>query len=173
MRAGIITRADVESFRKEGCGLCTIWLMRQSPVKSLIDPVRAPIGKKWSYDTMHLKVPSPEGYMYITRYYDDGSHLKKSFGHAGMDTATFEKLMGQLRAFVRPHYGEIWIGKRDGLPALGAREMRDCLAEHQIIDQVTAPYRHQSMPVENTWSHDVPRTMAMLQDVLDPRAEPS
>ena len=163
MRAGVITRADVEAFRKEGCGLCTIWLMRQSPVKSLTDPVRAPVGKKWSYDTMHLKVASPEGYMYITRYYDEGSHLKKSYGHVGMDTQTFEKLMGQLRAFVRPHHGEIWIGKRDGLPALGSREMRDCLAENQIIDQVTAPYRHQSMPVENTWSHDVPRTMAMLQ----------
>ena len=98
MRSGIITREDVEAFRKEACGLCTIWLMRQSPVKTLIDPVRAPIGKKWSYDTMHLKVPSHEGFMYSTRFYDDGSHLKKSFGHSGMGTETFKKLVGQLRA---------------------------------------------------------------------------
>ena len=27
---------------------------------------------------------------------------------------------------------------------------------------LTAPYRHQSMPVENTWSHDVPRSMILL-----------
>ena len=170
MRAGIITREDVEAFRKEGCGLCTIWLMRQSPVKPLVDPTRAPIGKKWSFDTMHLKVASPEGFMYITRFYDDGSHFKKSYGHSGMDTPTFQKLMGQLRAFARPDHGEIWIAKRDGLPALAARAMRDCMAENQVIDQVTAPHRHQSMPVEGTWSHDVPRTMAMLQQGPGPKA---
>ena len=29
---------------------------------------------------------------------------------------------------------------------IAARVMRDCLAENQIIDQVTAPHRHQSVP---------------------------
>ena len=48
---------------------------------------------------------------------------------------------------MRPHYGEIWIGKRDGHPSLNARDMREHMAENQIADQVIAPYRHQSMPV--------------------------
>ena len=53
--------------------------------------------------------------MYITRFYDDGTHFKKSYGHARMTTDVF---MAKLRAFVRPNYGEIWIGKRDGHPSL-------------------------------------------------------
>ena len=84
MRVGVITRADVDAFRAEGCALCTIWLMRQTPVKNLTDPSRAPPGKKWSFDTMHLQKASPEGFMYITRFYDDGTHYKKSYGHARM-----------------------------------------------------------------------------------------
>ena len=102
------------------------------------------------------------GVLYITRFYDDGTHYKKSYGHARMTTDLFEALMAKLRAFVRPHYGEIWIGKRDSHPSLNARDMREHMAENQIVDQVTGPYRHQSMPVENTWSHDVPRSMILL-----------
>jgi hypothetical protein len=79
-----------------------------------------------------------------------------------MTTDVFEALMAKVRAFVRPLHGEIWIGKRDGHPSLNARDMREHMAENQIVDQVTAPYRHQSMPVENTWSHDVPRSMILL-----------
>ena len=33
MRVGVITRADVDAFRAEGCALCTIWLMRQTQLK--------------------------------------------------------------------------------------------------------------------------------------------
>ena len=118
-----------------------------------------------------MVLASPEGFchtvdcpgvLYITRFYDDGTHYKKSYGHARMTTDLFEALMAKLRAFVRPHYGEIWIGKRDGHPSLNARDMREHMAENQIVDQVTGPYRHQSMPVENTWSHDVPRSMILL-----------
>ena len=89
MRVGVITRADVDAFRAEGCALCTIWLMRTAPVKNLTDPSRAPPGKKWSFDTMHLQKASPEGFLYITRFYDDGTHYKKSYGHARMTTDVF------------------------------------------------------------------------------------
>ena len=101
-----------------------------------------------------MVLASPEGFchtvdcpgvLYITRFYDDGTHYKKSYGHARMTTDLFEALMAKLRAFVRPHYGEIWIGKRDSHPSLNARDMREHMAENQIFDQVTGPYRHQSI----------------------------
>ena len=56
--------------------------------------------------------------------YDDGTHYKKSYGHARMTTDVFEALMAKVRAFVRPLHGEIWIGKRDGHPSLNARDIR-------------------------------------------------
>ena len=36
------------------------------------------------------------------------------------------------------------------------------LSVAQIHDQATAPYQHESMPVEVTWQHDVPGTMILL-----------
>eukprot|EP00964_Phaeocystis_antarctica_P098750 scaffold64728_cov83-Phaeocystis_antarctica.AAC.1 len=56
MRAGIVTKSDVEEFVKLGCAQCIVWKMRRAPVKSLVDATLAPPGKKWSYDTLTLKV---------------------------------------------------------------------------------------------------------------------
>ena len=45
MRAGIVTKSDVEAFVKLGCAQCIVWKMRRAPVKSLIDPTLAPPGR--------------------------------------------------------------------------------------------------------------------------------
>ena len=52
MRAGIVTKSDVEAFVKLGCAQCILWKMRRAPAKSLVDATLAPPGKKWSYDTL-------------------------------------------------------------------------------------------------------------------------
>ena len=61
MRANVVTKADVEAYTKLGCIQCIIWKMRRSPVKTLTDKTPAPVGKKWSYDTLTLKVKSVSG----------------------------------------------------------------------------------------------------------------
>lgn len=42
MRAGMVTKSDVEAFGKLGCAQCIVWKMRRAPVKSLIDPTLRP-----------------------------------------------------------------------------------------------------------------------------------
>jgi len=67
-----------------------------------------------------------------------------------------------VRAWVRPVHGEIWIGRRDGHQSQRAKSFQDALCEAQIHDESTAPYQHESMPVESTWQHDVPGAMILL-----------
>eukprot|EP00964_Phaeocystis_antarctica_P163425 scaffold139570_cov130-Phaeocystis_antarctica.AAC.1 len=43
------------------CAQCIVWKMRRAPVKSLVDATLAPPGKKWSYDTLTLKVKTATG----------------------------------------------------------------------------------------------------------------
>ena len=162
MRAGVVTKADVEAFVRLGCAQCIVWKMRRAPVKSLIDPTLAPPGKKWSYDTLTLKVKTAAGNLYITRFLDNGSGKKRSYGHKDFTASTLEMLLSLMRAWVRPVHGEIWIGRRDGHPSQRAKSFQDALSEAQIHDESTAPYQHESMPVENTWQHDVPGAMILL-----------
>ena len=136
--------------------------MRRAPVKSLIDPTLAPPGKKWSYDTLTLKVKTATGNLYITRFLDNGSGKKRSYGHKDFTAPTLELLLSLMRAWVRPVHGEIWIGRRDGHPSQRAKSFQDALCEAQIHDESTAPYQHESMPVESTWQHDVPGAMILL-----------
>ena len=162
MRAGMVTKSDVEAFVKLGCAQCIVWKMRRAPVKSLIDPTLAPPGKKWSYDTLTLKVKTAAGNLYLTRFLDNGSGKKRSYGHKDFTASTLEMLLSLMRAWVRPVHGEIWIGRRDGHPSQRAKSFQDALSEAQIHDESTAPYQHESMPVESTWQHDVPGAMILL-----------
>ena len=40
--------------------------------------------------------------------------------------------------------------------------VQDALTEGQTHDESTAPYRHEALPVEVTWQHDVPGAMILL-----------
>ena len=162
LRAGLITKSDIETFVKLGCQQCIIWKMKRAPIRALVDATRAPPGKKWAYDTLTLKVKTTAGNIYITRFLDNGSGLKRSYGHSDFTSATLQKVMGMHRAWVRPTHGEIWIGKRDNHPSQAAKSFQDMLSVAQIHDQATAPYQHEAMPVEVTWQHDVPGAMILL-----------
>ena len=162
LRAGVVTKADIETFVKLGCQQCIIWKMKRAPIRPLVDATRAPPGKKWAYDTLTLKVKTTAGHIYITRFLDNGSGFKRSYGHSDFTSATLQKIMGMHRAWVRPTHGEIWIGKRDNHPSQAAKSFQDMLSVAQIHDQATAPYQHEAMPVEVTWQHDVPGAMILL-----------
>ena len=147
MRAGVVTKSDVEAFVKLGCAQCIVWKMRRAPVRSLTDSTLAPPGKKWSYDTLTLKVKTAAGNLYITRFLDNGSGKKRSYGHKDFTAPTLEMILSLMRAWVRPVHGEIWIGRRDGHPSQRAKSFQDALSDAQIHDESTAPYQHESMPV--------------------------
>jgi len=55
MRAGIVTKADIEAFVRLGCQHCVIYKMRRTPIRALTDKTSAPPGKKWSYDTLTIR----------------------------------------------------------------------------------------------------------------------
>eukprot|EP00964_Phaeocystis_antarctica_P079043 scaffold49199_cov111-Phaeocystis_antarctica.AAC.1 len=134
MRAGIVTKSDVEAFVKLGCAQCIVWKMRRAPVKSLVDPTLAPPGKKWSYDTLTLKTAT--GNLYITRFLDNGSGKKRSYGHKDFTAPTLELLLSLVRAWVRPVHGEIWIGRRDGHPSQRAKSFQDRARLRQFIEEL-------------------------------------
>ena len=162
MRTNVVTKNDVEEFTKRGCIQCIIWKMRRSPVKTLTDATRAPIGKKWSYDTLSLKVKTVAGNWYLTRFLDDGSNKKRTYAHSDFTALTLATVLAQHRAWVRPLHGEIWVGRRDGHPSQRAQLFQEALIDGQTHDESTAPYRHEAMPVEVTWQHDVPGAMILL-----------
>ena len=162
MRANVVTKTDVEMFVKQGCIQCIIWKMRRSPVKSLVDATPAPIGKKWSYDTLTLKTKTVAGNLYLTRFLDDGSGKKRTYGHSDFTAETLAGILSMHRAWVRPTHGEIWVGRRDGHPSQRAKLFQDALRDGQMHDESTAPYRHEALPVEVTWQHDVPGAMILL-----------
>ena len=170
LRAGVVTKSDIETFVKLGCQQCIIWKMRRTPIRSLADKTPAPPGKKWAYDTLTLKVKTAAGHIYLTRFLDDGSGFKRTYGHADFTSETLQKIMAMHRAWVRPTHGEIWIGKRDNHPSQAAKSFQDMLSVAQVHDQATAPYQHESMPVEVTWQHDVPCAMALLATGLGAKA---
>ena len=77
--------------------------------------------EKWAYDTLTLKVKTKLGYLYLTRFIDEGSNLRRTYGHADFTKESMEKVIALLRAYVRPWHGEIWIGRRDGHPSLRSK----------------------------------------------------
>ena len=94
-----------------------------------------------------LKVKTAVGNLYITRFLDNGSGKKRSYGHKDFTAPTLEVILSLMRAWVRPVHGEIWIGRRDGHPSQRAKSFQDALSDAQIHDESTAPYQHESMPV--------------------------
>jgi hypothetical protein len=58
LNAHIITKADIEQYVREACGICESAKMRRRAFHGISDPTPVLIGKKWVFDTLHLRVPS-------------------------------------------------------------------------------------------------------------------
>ena len=156
VNAHIITKADIEQYVREACGICESTKMRGRSFRSVTDPTPVPVGKKWVFDTMHLQVPSSQWkYIYITRFLNkltDFPGFKRSYGHVAFTSETLVGLCQRLRAFVRPIHGEIMIFKHDSLPAQKSKEMIDYMTEIAAQDQSSPPYCHEGVgDVEVTW----------------------
>ena len=67
INAHIITKADIEQYVREACGICESAKMRRRSFRGVTDPTPVPVGKKWVFDTMHLQVPSCQGSTFTSR----------------------------------------------------------------------------------------------------------
>ena len=130
---------------------------------------QAPVGKKWVCDSLSLRVPSAEHrYIKIFLAVDDGSSLAVCFGQLGETEADLQQAHDELRAFVRPHHGEIWIIRKDSLPAHRAQQLRDYLSNAQVRDELSPPYVHEGVgAAENIFQHVVPSANALLMAAPD------
>ena len=149
VNAHIITKADIEQYVREACGICESAKMRRRSFRGVTDPTPVPIGKKWVFDTMHLQAPSCLGkHIYITRFLNkltDFPGFKRSYGHSAFTSEVLIGLCQRLRAFVRPIHGEIMIFKHDSLPAQKSKEMGDYMTEITVHDESSPPYCHEGV----------------------------
>jgi hypothetical protein len=94
VNAHLITKSDVEQYVREACGICESAKMRRRAFRGITDPTPVPVGKKWVFDTVHLRVPSCQWkFIYITRFVNkmtDFPGYKRSYGHV---TFTSEELI--------------------------------------------------------------------------------
>ena len=169
---GLVCKKDVDEFAREGCGSCESSKMRRRGFTlSTIDTcsTQAPVGKKWVCDSLSLRVPSAEHrYIKIFLAVDDGSSLAVCFGQLGETEADLQQAHDELRAFVRPHHGEIWIIRKDSLPAHRAQQLHDYLSNAQVRDELSPPYVHEGVgAAENIFQHVVPSANALLMAAPD------
>ena len=80
-----------------------------------------------------------------------------------MNEADIERVVQLLRAFVRPHHGEIQVLKHDGHPTHGAHKFVKFLSSASIHDETSPPYVHEGVgECEVTWQWDAPAANALL-----------
>ena len=166
-----VSAAVVERFKREGCGICDSMKMRRRTFRhNLTDHTPVPIGKKWEFDSIKLRVPSAlGGFWYITRFIniiENGRGKKRSYGHKLLDSESIEHCIQKLRAFVRPVHGEIWIYRRDGLPAQQSHRIEDYWTDcdPSPFDETSPPYVHEGVgATENSWQWDVPAANCLLR----------
>ena len=73
----IITKNDIEEYVRRGCGICESMKMRRPPFKAITDKTAAPVGKRWTFDSLCLRTPTAEfKSLYITRFVNVIENMK-------------------------------------------------------------------------------------------------
>ena len=120
---GFITKEAIKEFVAAKCGICESAKMRRRTfrmdISGVTDNTIPEVGKSYVFDTLGLRVPCAQwAFINITRFSDrNPKGIKRSYGHISMEAAAFEKLILTMRAFVRPHTGEVHVMKKDGHPS--------------------------------------------------------
>ena len=172
LKAGKVTKADIEAYVKHGCGICDSTKMKRRPFKSLKDKTKPPIGVSWAMDSLSLRVPSAQhNFLYINRFVDRGSGKRRSYGSLTLTADTLAEVIHLHRAFVRPDHGEIHVFKSDGLPALRSYKIIEVLRDCEMRKDMSPAYIHEGVgEVEITFLHDVPSAVAMLRQAARPES---
>ena len=160
----LVTDKDVESMRARKCGICDTALMIAPPFKrSVVQPKPAP-GMYWTRDTIMLKRPSCEHkWWYITGYTDHATSKWLAMGHVDYTADTVIKLDQRLRAFNRPHRGEVMRIKSDNHPSYKSTRTVDNFDDAHMLAHYSMAYAHQMVgDAEVMWRVGVPRSNALL-----------
>ena len=170
LRASVITKADIETVIREGCGICEVAKMRRRAFTSsqVRDKTPPPVGKIWGFDTLSLRVPAAETKeVNLTRFVNilvpplPGKN--RTYAHKLMDSASIEGIIQEHRAFVRPIHGEIWAVKMDSHPTHRGRPIADFLIDSGMNKRLSPPYVHEGVgEIEVTWQWDVPAANCLL-----------
>eukprot|EP00966_Prymnesium_polylepis_P116987 2703359-Prymnesium_polylepis.1 len=75
--------------------------------KGVTDLTPSPVGKSWVMDTLKLRTVSFLGNMALQRFVDPTSNKTISFDTKGETSAEMTLSIDLLRAFNRPHHGEL------------------------------------------------------------------
>ena len=165
---GFITREAIKEFIAAKCGICESAKMRRRTfrvnISGVTDNTIPEIGKSYVFDTLGLRVPCAQwAYINITRFSDrNPKGIKRSYGHISMEAATFEKLILTMRAFVRPHTGEVHVMKKDGHPSHRSLLIQDLFVDSSMNNHESPPYVHEGVNTENSFQWSVPSAMATL-----------
>lgn len=164
--AGMVTKADIEEYRRRRCGLCESMLMNTPPFKTSqsLQPLPEP-GQYWTRDTVSLRVPTFQfKWKYMTLYTDKRSSYWLLIGHTDYTAETVTSLDQQLRTFNRPINGEVLRIKADNHPSYKAKNTIDYLSESEIGPQFSPAYGHQMVgEAEVGFRVLVPRSNALLK----------
>ena len=118
---GYVTKKDVEEFIKQSCGLCESTRMRRRPYTLKIPPLDTTVplpGKVWILDELILEVPSADhGFTAIAVAVDRNTDMVWLRPQLTQDAEDVNTTHAMLKAFVRPTHGDIFIMRKDSLPA--------------------------------------------------------
>ena len=165
---GFITKAAIQEFVASKCGICESAKMRRRTfrmdISGVTDTTIPEIGKSFVFDTLGLRVPCAQwAFINITRFTDrNPKGIRRSYGHVSMDAAAFEALILTMRAYVRPHTGEIHVMKKDGHPSHRSHLIKDLFVDSSMNNHESPPYVHEGVNTENSFQWSVPSAMATL-----------
>ena len=170
--SGRVTKADVAAFAKAGCGICESTKMKRRAFTLSTPPLDntpPPIGKVWVADELSLKIPSAQhGFTRIYLAVCRTSGKRFVAGMEGETAADVRKAEDELRNFNRPHHGELWITRKDSLPAHRSREHAADSAAANTHRQLSPPGVHEGVgPAENGFLHGTPLANAFLLQTDD------
>ena len=164
MKAGVITKADVEAFVRHGCGICDLVKRQRPAFKSVTDKTIPPVGKVWVLDSLKLRTPSLLGNSVLHRFVCKASRKRRSFGTKGETSAEITGAIDRMRAFNRPVHGEMMVVKHDQHPAMESHEFQTYTGGEQLLDASSSPYVHENVgEIEVYNKHDIDTAVAMLR----------
>ena len=155
---GYVTKKDVEEFIKQSCGICESTKMRRRPFTVKIPPLDTTIplpGKVWILDELVLEVPSADhGFTAIAVAVDRNTDMAWLRPQLTQDADDLNMTHSMLKAFVQPTWGDIYIMRKDSLPAHKSVAHKKALPALGMHGQLSPPGVHEGVhKAENLLQH--------------------
>ena len=158
---GYVTKKDVEEYIKQSCGICESTKMRRRPFSLKVPPLDTTLplpGKVWILDELILDVPSAcHGFTCIAVAVCRATDMIWLRPQLTQDAEDVNATTSALKAWVLPTHGEIYIIRKDSLPAHRAVTHVKHLAAQRVHGQLSPPGVHEGVhKAENVMQHLCP-----------------